>query len=294
MRKILFRCNSSSSIGLGHIKRDLVLAKEYHKDNVSFACEDLESNINSEVIKNGYELIVLKNNSVLELAELINKKLYDLVVIDSYDINYEFEKELKERTKCELMVFDDTYEKHYCDVLLNHNLYAKEFLYKKKVPSFTKLLCGEKYTLIRDEFKEFKKTSKTKSRKILICLGGVDEFNITSKVVRVLEEFNLEINVITSSSNKNLNLLKSNKDIKLHINTSSMASLINDSLFTIISPSVIVHEVLYMEKSFITIQTAKNQKYMHEYLLENSYYALSEFNEKELKAFIQKLLGELT
>ncbi|PVX05124.1 UDP-2,4-diacetamido-2,4,6-trideoxy-beta-L-altropyranose hydrolase, partial [Campylobacter jejuni] len=41
--KVLFRSDSSSQIGFGHIKRDLVLAKQY--SDVSFACLPLEGSL---------------------------------------------------------------------------------------------------------------------------------------------------------------------------------------------------------------------------------------------------------
>ena len=42
--------------------------------------------------------------------------------------------------------------KHYCDTLLNHNIGAQKEKYSSLVPSFTKILCGHKYALIREEF----------------------------------------------------------------------------------------------------------------------------------------------
>ncbi|RUM68118.1 MAG: UDP-2,4-diacetamido-2,4,6-trideoxy-beta-L-altropyranose hydrolase, partial [Sulfurospirillum sp.] len=39
-RKILFRADSSSQIGLGHIMRDLVLAGQFRDDEILFACRD--------------------------------------------------------------------------------------------------------------------------------------------------------------------------------------------------------------------------------------------------------------
>lgn len=42
---ILFRADSSSTIGTGHIMRDLVLAKQYSDDKIVFATQELDGNI---------------------------------------------------------------------------------------------------------------------------------------------------------------------------------------------------------------------------------------------------------
>ncbi|NQY22213.1 MAG: pseudaminic acid cytidylyltransferase, partial [Campylobacteraceae bacterium] len=87
-KNILIRANSSSLIGLGHIKRDLVLVEKFKNSNITFAVQDLEGNINKEIIKKDYKFHILKNNDVKELITLSNKKKIDLLIIDSYEIDY--------------------------------------------------------------------------------------------------------------------------------------------------------------------------------------------------------------
>ncbi len=53
---ILFRADSSSTIGTGHIMRDLVLAKKYPNDNIIFVTQNLEGNINYKIEEEGYKL----------------------------------------------------------------------------------------------------------------------------------------------------------------------------------------------------------------------------------------------
>ncbi len=95
-KNIIIRADSSSTIGTGHIMRDLVLAKKYPNDNIIFATQNLEGNINYKIEEEGYKLEILKSHSIDELDTLVKKYDIDmLTLIDHYGIDYNYEKELK-------------------------------------------------------------------------------------------------------------------------------------------------------------------------------------------------------
>jgi len=290
MKTILFRADSSSTIGTGHIMRDLVLAKQYPQSKIIFATQNLEGNLNSKILESGYEVQNLDSNDVNELIELVQKLSVDMVIVDHYGIDYMFEKMLKEKTAVELMVLDDTYEKHYCDILLNHNIYAEEQWYKGLIPEYCELRCGAKYTLLRDEFME-QKSIKT----ILVAMGGADHSNINIPILEVLSAFkHIEVNLVTTSANQHLDKLKAYVEdkswISLYIDSNEIAKLMRVSDFAIVTPSVTLNEVFFMELPFIAIQTADNQGDMVQYLIENRYSVLKQFNAKVLKAHIDNFL----
>ena len=62
---VLFRADSSSTIGTGHIMRDLVLSKQYLNAKIIFATQDLDGNINHKIKEAGYTLEILESNSLL-------------------------------------------------------------------------------------------------------------------------------------------------------------------------------------------------------------------------------------
>lgn len=272
--KILFRCDSSSSIGLGHVMRDLVLAKQYLDDEIHFATQNFSGNINEQI---PYPIHKLKSNATHELIELIKALHVKMLIIDHYGIHYEDEKAIKEATNIKILSFDDTYEKHYCDILLNHNISADETRYKDLVPLFCKLQCGSKYTLIRDEFKKEKAIKREKNYDVLVAMGGTDSANLNINILKILTD-NCNISVLTTSANAHLKELKlysqSRSNIFLHVNSNEVAKLINQSNFAIITPSVIVHEVLYMDVPFLAIKTASNQDDMYVWLQQNKYTVL--------------------
>lgn len=301
MKNILIRTDSSSNIGAGHLMRDLVLAQKYKNANITFACQDLSGNINSKVKELGYKLEILISNSFKELNSLIKRLSIDFLIIDHYEIDITFEKSLKEDNQSlTILCFDDTYEKHYCDILLNHNICAKEDKYKKLVPSFCELRCGRKYTLIRDEFKIEKRNIisnlQLKKKRVLLALGGADVANLNIKVLEALKKFDLDVDIVTTTLNVNLRELKSyvlrNESFILHINTKEMAKIMRKCSFTIITPSVTANEVFFMEIPFLAIKVTENQQEMFDFMIQNKYKALDKFNKIELLENIKELIDE--
>ncbi len=303
MQNILFRSDSSSIIGTGHIMRDLTLAEQFSDANVIFATLELPGNISHKIKEKNYAVEILNSNDIGELINVIKKRSIDMIVIDHYGIDHNYEKALKEATGITTFVLDDTYEKHYCDILLNHNMYADSLKYKNLVPEMCELRCGSKYVLLRDEFIiEKQKGRQNKGDKsnlnVFIAMGGADHSNLNIKILKVLENFpNIHASVVTTTANQYLNELQeyiADKDnVTLYINTSQIAKLINEADFSIITPSVTINEIFYLDIPFIAIKTAENQNYMYDYLIEHDYKVSQFYNDVELLNFIKNMQKEL-
>lgn len=272
---VLFRCDSSSSIGLGHVMRDLVYAKEF--DDVHFACQSLKGNINDKI---PYPLHILKSNSPEELIKLIKTLHVDILIIDHYDIDYKAEKELKiKNSKLKIIAFDDDYREHSCDEIINHNICADKSKYKN--PNIVKIIPP----LIRDEFHKEKPLKREKIYDVFVAMGGTDSTNINIPILKTISN-SLHVILVTTSANANLAELKKyvtcKENIALHIDSKKVAKLMNQSKFAIITPSVMLHEVLFMDIPFLAIKTASNQDDIYEYLKKNSYTVLKKFDKKIL------------
>ncbi|MFA6188546.1 MAG: UDP-2,4-diacetamido-2,4,6-trideoxy-beta-L-altropyranose hydrolase [Sulfuricurvum sp.] len=276
-RNLLIRADSSSQIGLGHIMRDLVLAQQYPNDTITFACQNLPGNIIDHI---PYPVHILTSNDPIELIELIISHTIDMVIFDHYEIDARYEKLIKEQTDVSILSLDDAYKPHHCDILLNHNISADSSRYRGLVPLNCELRCGSAYTLIRDEFKKEKMIPREKKYDLFISMGGADTTNLTTDILKTLSD-SLNLCVVTTTANANLEELKSytqGKDnISLHINSYEVAKLLNQSRLAIITPSVIVHEVLFMEIPFVAIKTADNQDDIYQYLKQHNYNVTEEW-----------------
>jgi len=299
MQNILFRADSSSTIGTGHIMRDMVLAEQFKDANIIFATQNFPGNINDKIEEKCYKIEILGSNNIEEVIGLIKKHTVNTIVIDHYSIDYNYEKELKEKTGVMIFVLDDTYEKHYCDILLNHNISADPNKYRGLVPESCEIRCGAKYTLLRDEFKVIKmKRRDISDKKILtafIAMGGADHSNINIAVLDVINKFdNINASVVTTRANRHLKDLeeyaRDHINVTVYINTDKIALLMNESDFAIVTPSVTVNEVIFMQLPFIAIKTADNQNDIATYIDEHNLPVLYDFEEKTLANAIDNLI----
>ena len=129
-------------------------------------------------------------------------------------------------------------------------------------------------------------------------MGGADHSNINIKILEVIKLIpNLKVNIVSTFANKNLKKLvkysKNKKWINLHINSNNIAKLMIKSDFSIVTPSVTVNEVYFLNLPIIAIKTAENQLDMYNFLKNNRHSVINKFNKNKLKIAINKLLKKV-
>ncbi len=279
--------------------RDLVLAQQFEGNEVIFACRELEGNIIDRI---PYRVELVRTNEMDELIALIRTENVGMLVIDHYGISYEDEKRIKEETGVEIFALDDTYQKHHCDILLNHNISADANRYKGLVPQHCEIRCGVEYTLIRAEFREEKQkgrqNDRSSSQTVLVAMGGTDSTNLNQEILKVLDYFpQLRVELVTTSANRNLEELKATlidkPQITLHIDSDKMAMLMNRADLVITTPSVTVNEAIYLGVPFVTIVSAENQMENYHYLKAHGYRVMEQFDDQLLKIMIENMTTKL-
>jgi len=250
---VILRIDFSSKIGLGHLRRQEAYIQRKNIKNLVILCKECDEKLT--------KLPIIKIKDEEEFFEKVKELNLKEVIVDNYNFTYEDEKKFKELfPDIKLIVFDDTYEKHFADVIINHNLGAKKEKYEN--PEKVKIIKP----LIR---KEFKKIKKFKKEGIFISLGGSDAKGLTLKVLKTLKPIKPKVNLYITSANKNLDKIKKfaflNKWIDLHIDE-DVALGMAKSEFGIITPSVISYEAIFMDLNFLAIKTAENQKEVAKYL----------------------------
>lgn len=243
--KIAIQADGGYQIGMGHIMRTLVLAKELSKENeVFYICriernyeylrnddsyikslEELQKviNANSKYIR-GIEKILLEGFTVKLIYEdnIINNLKYviaDLLITDSYNVDDNYFKETKKLFR--KTAYIDDMSKYYFDVdfLINQNINAIDLKYK--VNDNTKLLIGSQYVMLRNEFRNNEKIKiQKKVKNVMLTVGGADPFDVTEQILSYVKDLDYKFHVIIGTSFGNNNLLKSfeNEVVKLYYN----------------------------------------------------------------------------
>ena len=204
------------------------------------------------------------------LIECINS--VDLVVVDHYGINKEWEEYVQKQLGCKLFVIDDLIRSHHADLILDQTLMRSETDYNLKNPD-TQVLAGCDFALLAPTFASLKGISGIKNHrnlttKILLSMGGVDQPNATNKVLQTLKASQSpppQVTVLLKGNAPHYQQLKSfsqqNSDWVTHIDfTDNMAQLMTEHTIAIGAPGSTSWERACLGIPSIIIPLADNQE----------------------------------
>lgn len=286
---VVFRLDASAEIGTGHFMRCFTLAQELsaRKASIHFIVRYLPEYFEERLKENGFKLTrLLRKNKIKtnELAHsswlgvtqetdadqtlLVISEQVQLIVVDHYAISSIWESKLRAKTE-KIMVIDDLADRyHDCDILLDQNLFKNgSDRYRKYVPSSCYTLLGPAYALLRNEFSIFREYVRIRSlpvKRLLILLGGVDQHNITSKVLLAVNELkiSLEVDVVIGNQHPAVETISQqckDKNYKLHVQPDNIAELMANADISIGSAGSTSWERCALGLPTICFTQAENQ-----------------------------------
>ena len=308
--KIGIRVDSSDLIGLGHVVRCIHLAKKLQQGGhiVFFISQRLTGSVPNLIVENGFQVyfinsgkkesIILPINGfksefdpwlngrqsidALETEKIIKKCPLDLLIVDHYSIDAEWEKYLKGIVKSIIVIDDLANRKHCCELLIDQN-YVHEYQkrYQPFVNSSCKTLLGPKYVIIGDEYLQYKNFDTEKSRvgnQLLIYFGGSDKFNFCDKAIQASlasQIPDLKIHVVVNSGRSSTATIcekyKKNSRIIIHEDLPTLAHLLKDVVCAIGAGGTTTYERCFMKVWSIVITIADNQIPVAKHMSENGY-----------------------
>lgn len=205
MKKILFRADAKPSIGIGDLM-SLIHLSSYLDDFECFFLTQETPAAKGIAAKYGLQNIYwLKENApvdsdVMAINGLIVKKGIDIVC---FEIT---ERKLTEYTGitdkvAKICVNFDGCIPHDIKLLINWDAAADRYYDTISFPD-TKFLLGPKYVILPKTFysEEIQnRTYSSKRQKILIAMGGADEFDFTAKVADTLCDKGLQLTIIVGA-----------------------------------------------------------------------------------------------
>ena len=211
---LYIRTDMNDIMATGHMMRCLSIADAAKRigEDSTFLLSDYQA---VELIEErGYHFIVLNTKwDCLEkeldiLQELIQKYRIKKILVDSYQVTYQYLESLSRYVK--IIYIDDLNLFVYpVDTLICYMNYWKKFNYET-IYRQTKLLLGTKYTPVRECYKNCgKKNIRPKIEKLLLMSGGTDHFNLLEKILeKIQKEKYIRIDVICGRYYNHYELLR--------------------------------------------------------------------------------------
>jgi UDP-2,4-diacetamido-2,4,6-trideoxy-beta-L-altropyranose hydrolase len=238
-QSLLIRADSSPAIGSGHVMRCLALAKAWQGTGGRVFCLMAESipGLEERFDREGVALVKMAvapgtaKDAEQTVAEARRANAAWLVA-DGYRFDPDYIRKLKSGGLRVLLLDDDgRFDFYPADAVLNQNISSSPGMYKRE--SFTRLLLGSQYVLLRPEFLAEPQAREHPAigRKVLVTMGGSDPQDVTRKVLLALlqMERDFEVRIVVGSGNPRQDELQvlavQRVGVRLERNPANMAPL---------------------------------------------------------------------
>jgi len=275
--KIAFRADGGSVIGMGHIMRTLVLARELAKTNsVFYVCKKdeplTEKYINgiNKVKQEGFEVVLINENNIIDELANVNA---DCLITDSYDVDEDYFNETKDMFSKTGYIDDINAFYYNVDFVINQNVTANN--YKYKCNKDTALFLGTDYVMLRQEFRESKPNKiKVSIKDVLITMGGADPANFTLKLLKYIKDLDYNFHVVIGPSFSKIEEIelevKNSENIKLYYNV-NMIEMMKISDIAIAATGSTLYELGSMGLPTLGVILADNQEDVAKEMHKNGY-----------------------
>ncbi|WP_022947237.1 cytidylyltransferase domain-containing protein [Methylohalobius crimeensis] len=189
-KRIVFAVVGYAEVGLGHAYRAVTLAHEFIPHELIFVCEEQSELAANHIRSHNYNVKICPDGMPGEIIITLEP---DLVINDVLDTSVGYVEELKSSGAVVVNFEDMGSGANKADLVINA-------LYPKQMPS-DNILVGPKYFCIRDEFLFTPHNVLNAGvERMLITFGGVDEGNLTQRVLDILLDFceskKIEIDIV--------------------------------------------------------------------------------------------------
>ncbi len=216
-RRFLFRADSSTEIGSGHVMRCLSLAVALRSRGhvCHFVCRDLSGTIAEKVPAEGFELTLLPTpqnpfnpepnqvphahwagvdwqQDASQTAAAARAFAPDWIVLDHYGFDANWSRYVTRHGQYKHLIIDDLADrKQHADLLLDQGIARVAADYSGLVNETCQVLAGMQYSVMKPEFARLRDASLARradaaSGRLLLALGGYDPTNLTGVILQTI------------------------------------------------------------------------------------------------------------
>ena len=274
-RTIVFRADASEEIGGGHVVRCLALAAAFAGLGwrIGFAVNDEALTVVPSLPKSVADVLVV--NGTDELPALVERWPggADLLVIDHYARDAEFERRCRPWATTILAIDDLADRQHCADVLVDQTYGREESDYRPLTGRDCRLLLGARFALLRPQFRAergralAKRAIAAPPRRLLISFGATDSTGITKLALQAVAEASLalSVDVVVGPSVPNLDEIRRlvafvGPAVTIHRAVSNMAVLMTDADLAVGACGTTSWERCCLGLPTLAVVTADNQR----------------------------------
>jgi len=277
----VFRADASVQIGGGHVMRCLTLADHMASQGwtISFCTQPESLQIIPKLASSPYTIHELKNPLDAQALKALHPDGCDLCVIDSYDIDEEYEKQLRNWARKIIIIDDLANRKHDCDLLLDQTLGRRPNEYIQLVPNNCQLLLGPEYALLRPQFAKARKDALRRRQRphtietILISFGATDPNKLAKRALKGINAtgFTGHVDVVMGTDSTDINEIQTLSksmgfSITPHVAVNDMAALLSRADLAIGAGGTSSWERCCLSVPSLIVIVANNQRMIAEEL----------------------------
>ena len=305
--KILVRVDAYPDIALGHLNRCVNLGISLRECGHSVTFLSYNDSATQEILsKTGFEYKLTpfkinnkqsKHEELSQLEELSNS--IDLLLVDSYNVDNDYFNLLNKYFPA-IAYLDDLGLDFNVDLVINPSCKVTRSNYKAK-----KALCGMQYVILGSEYKVGRvMVLNTKRHSILVTMGGIDHYDLSSRVIPILEKISLEIevNIVIGPYYENTKSIKtaakkSRLTINMFENVSNIIPIILKSDIALTAGGFTTYELAAMSTPSVGVALWENQ-YSNIECLSNKdaliplYYSQGQGFDQELTKALSMLVND--
>ncbi|MBC8283116.1 MAG: hypothetical protein H8E32_04825 [Nitrospinae bacterium] len=259
MPKVKILCQASFNHGMGHLIRQIHIAKELQKHDIKISFCIPEFSAAATILKeNNFSYSMVDK---FDSSSQIKIDKTDWVMLDIQDTTLSLIQSLRKRSE-KIISFEDQGEgRNHVDILIDCNLNISD---AKNITSKTKTLFDLDYSVLAPEFEKFhleKRKFPDQIQSLLITFGGTDPHNITLELAKQIPN-HFKTTLIAGPGFQNLKELRELKKSHFSIqeNIQNMASVLasHDAVFC--SGGVTLHEAMCVGTPAFVISQVAHQE----------------------------------